>query len=160
MTKPMNKIGLALVVVIGLCLGLLWPSTPRALSAHLGQANDVVLQRSSDGHFYADAEVNGTTVHFLVDTGASTVALSKEDAARAGVSFDPRRFELLGSGASGMVRGEATTLRELKLGSISQTHVDAAVVEGSDVSLLGLPFLKKIDEIVIRKDEMTLRMAA
>lgn len=153
----MNKIIVLIVVALGLCLGLLLPFSPRASSAHAAEGQDVVLQRSSDGHFYADADVNGTSVHFLVDTGASTVALSKEDAQRAGVSFDPTHFELLGSGASGMVRGQATTLRQIKLGSIVQSGLDGAVVENADVSLLGLPFLRNVGEIVIRRDEMILR---
>lgn len=156
----MNKIIVLIVVAVGLGLGLLLPLSPRASSAHSAKTEDVVLQRSSDGHFYADAEVNGTSVHFLVDTGASTVALSKDDAQRAGISFDPAHFELLGSGASGMVRGQTTTLRQIKLGSIAQSAVDGAVVENADVSLLGLPFLKNIDEIVIHKDEMILRHSA
>lgn len=156
----MNKVIVLIVVAVGLGLGLLLPFSPRASSARAAAVDDVVLERSSDGHFYADADVNGATVHFLVDTGASTVALSKEDAQRAGVSFDAAHFELLGSGASGMVRGQTTTLRQVKLGSIVQSGVDGAVVENADVSLLGLPFLKNIGEIVIRKDEMTLRNPA
>src|ERR1700752_678171 len=47
----------------------------------------ISLQRSFDGHFYADAQVNGTTVHFLIDTGASGIALSSDDARRAGLMF-------------------------------------------------------------------------
>src|SRR6476619_3850934 len=48
--------------------------------------NAVALDRSADGHFYADVEINGTQVHMLVDTGASGVALSREDARSAGIA--------------------------------------------------------------------------
>ena len=51
-----------------------------------GDGSNVVLERSGDGHFYADVEINGTPVHMLVDTGASGVALSRDDARSAGIA--------------------------------------------------------------------------
>src|SRR4029453_11500450 len=58
----------------------------------------VTLERSYDGHFYADARVNGATVHFLIDTGATGIALSADDARRAGLAFDSNQAEVIGSG--------------------------------------------------------------
>src|SRR5262245_50762121 len=43
------------------------------------------VPRQTDGHFYVDAEVNGTRIHFLIDTGSTTVALTEDDARRAGI---------------------------------------------------------------------------
>ena len=48
-------------------------------------ADGVVLRRQPDGHFYADAQINGATVHMLVDTGATAIALSRDDARKAGI---------------------------------------------------------------------------
>src|SRR5438128_1340017 len=56
------------------------------------------LRRAPDGHFYADAQINGTTIHFLVDTGASVVVLSREDAQRAGLQLPSERATAMGVG--------------------------------------------------------------
>ena len=55
-------------------------------SSDLLDDDAVTLERSSDGHFYADVEINGSTVHMLVDTGAGGIALSREDARSAGIA--------------------------------------------------------------------------
>ena len=154
----MQKIGLALVILLGLGLGLWWPTGNDAgASASPAGITEISYSQHSDGHFYADALVNGASVRFLVDTGSTTVALTEEDAERAGVQFDPDSFSLLGEGASGHVRGQPVTLGKLELGQIEVKDVKAAVIEGASMSLLGVPVLEQIDEIVIRKDQMTLR---
>ena len=150
---------LIVTIAAGLGLGSLWPATHGRASAPASDARSVVLERSSDGHYYADAEVNGTSVHFLVDTGSSTIALSEADAKKAGINIAPEDFALIGEGASGMVRGKDMTLDRVKLGEIDQHGVKAAIIEGATTSLLGADYLDTMDEIVIRKDEMTLRKA-
>ena len=62
---------------------------------------EVVIERKSDGHFYADAMVNGQLVRFLVDTGATGVALTAKDARHVGIFFSPGEFTVVGKGASG-----------------------------------------------------------
>ena len=153
-----EKIMVAATVAAGLGIGSLWPSShrPPAPSA----AKELTLSRSSDGHFYADAEVNGAPVHFLVDTGSSMIALSEDDAKRAGITVEASDFSLLGEGASGLVRGKETTLSKLQLGAIEQRDVKAAVIEGASTSLLGAEFLDTVDEITIRKGRMVLKMAS
>ena len=71
-------------IVGGASLGILWPlhkSDKPAASSAL----EVALDRSSDKHFYADAQINGHPIRFLVDTGAGEIALTEEDARKAGV---------------------------------------------------------------------------
>ena len=152
----MLRIGLAFVILLGLALGFMWPSGDDAKALPAG-LTEVRFAQSADGHFYADAMVNGAPVRFLVDTGSTTVALTEEDAERAGVEFDPDSFGLLGEGASGFVRGQTVTLDKVEVGAIAVTDIKAAVVENASMSLLGVPVLDQIDEIVIRKDEMVLR---
>ena len=53
---------------------------------------DAAIARSADGHFYADLMVNGAPVHFLVDTGASVVALTRDDAQKVGLQFSEGEF--------------------------------------------------------------------
>jgi aspartyl protease family protein len=150
------RIVLAGVVAAGLAGGYLWSRPIDAQSGGVGGV-EVTLSRSGDGHFYADALVNGKPVRFLVDTGASAVALSEKDAAAAGLPVDRSQYSYLGDGAAGMVRGQKVTLDKVAVGDIAEDKVEAVIVANADTSLLGMPFLNALDEITIRKSEMTLR---
>lgn len=116
----------------------------------------ITLERASNGHFFADAEVNGTKVHFLVDTGASDIALTRADAQRAGVSLSGSS-EVIGNGASGEVMGQVVTLSSVRLGSSQGSGIEAMVLDGGKQSLLGQSFLSKFASVEIRGDTMTLR---
>lgn len=118
---------------------------------------DVRLERRPDGHFYARVRVNYTTVDFMVDTGASGIALSTADARRANVDFDRSDFEIVGEGASGAVKGQRVLLDSVKLGPERATQVPAVVLDGGDQSLLGQSFLDRFGSVEIRGDTMTLR---
>ena len=156
-----EKIAIIGTIGAGLAIGLLWPGANHGPAARTGSgAADTVIARSSDLHYYADASVNGRQVHFMIDTGASDIALTEADAKAAGVSFDPDKYEVIGDGASGMVRGQYVQLKTLELGGVRQQDVKAVVIPGASVSLLGQPFLDKIDEIVIRDGEMRLKEGA
>lgn len=149
-----------MTVAAGVAIGLLWPSAPRsAASAHEASAADVVIARSDDRHYYADASVNGRPVHFMIDTGAGETALTEEDAKSVGLQVDPSKYEVIGDGASGMVRGQYVDLDAIDLNGIRQEKAKAVIVQGANISLLGQPFLENVDEIVIRKGEMRLRPA-
>ncbi len=115
------------------------------------------LDRGPDGHFYADAQVNGVTVHFLVDTGASGVALSAADARRVGLPFFQTEFAAVGRGASGEVRGKLVTLDRVSLGGKSVDNVSGAILEGSEMSLLGQSFLSRMGTIEMTPDRMVIR---
>jgi aspartyl protease family protein len=141
----------------GATLGVFWPLHKSDAPMSASAAIEVTLERNSDRHFYADADVNGETVHFLVDTGSSEIALTEDDARRIGIAVDPSKYELIGQGASGIVRGQYVDLNQIELGGIRESNAKAVVVQGANVSLLGQPFLENVDEIVIRKGEMLLR---
>lgn len=147
-------------IVGGASLGVLWPLQKSGKSVSSPSAIEVALDRSSDKHFYTEAQVNGKTVRFLIDTGASEIALTEEDAQKVGIAVDPQKYELIGHGASGMVRGQYVDLQQIDVRGIRESDAKAVVVQGADVSLLGQPFLEQVDEIVIRKDEMILRKQA
>jgi aspartyl protease family protein len=120
-------------------------------------AGEVVLPREADGHFYADVGTEGPTMHMLVDTGASVVALTAEDADAMGVAWDPNGVRPVARGASGAVYGVPVTIDRLQLGSLEAQGVEAIVVpEGLGVSLLGQSFLSKIDQVRIDGDRMIL----
>ena len=152
----LEKALLASTLVAGAAVGIFWP-THRPMADASVAGTEVTLERRSDKHFYADASVNGRPVHFLVDTGASETALTEEDARKIGLKVDPTKYELVGEGASGMVRGQYVDLDSIDLDGIRQSGAKAVIVEGASISLLGQPFLEDVDEIVIRKGEMVLK---
>jgi len=127
------------------------------LTASVVSGQGTTLDRGPDGHFYADAQVNGVTVHFLVDTGASGVALSATDARRVGLPFFSSEFAVVGRGASGDVRGKLVTLDRVSLGGKSVDNVSGAILEGSEVSLLGQSFLSRMGTIEMTPDKMVIR---
>lgn len=115
------------------------------------------LYRAANGHFFADAQVNGTTVRFLIDTGASSVALTTEDARRVGLNFSDSDFTTVGSGASGELRGKMVTLDRVQLDGHQVQGVDGVILEGGDMSLLGQSFLAQMGTIEISGDRMVIR---
>ena len=113
------------------------------------------LQRGPDGHFYADAQVNGITIHFLVDTGASVVVLSRTDAQRAGLQLPAERSMAMGVG--GPIEVIPVTLERVAVGGIEARGVQAAVADALPVSLLGQSYLQRLGSVEIRGDTMVLR---
>ncbi|MBX9881393.1 MAG: TIGR02281 family clan AA aspartic protease [Sphingomonas sp.] len=118
---------------------------------------ETVLARSGAGHFLAVADVNRMPVRFVVDTGADTVALTVEDAERAGVRFDRAQFQTVGQGAGGPVMGQVVTIDEITLDGKRATAVPGVVLEGASVSLLGHSYLRQLASVSIEGDTMRLR---
>ncbi len=120
-------------------------------------AGSTELPRAADGHFYADAGVNGARVNFLVDTGASVVALTASDARAAGLLWSAADVEPVAQGASGPVHGVRVSLDRLALGGHEARDVSAIIVpEGLPVSLLGQSFLATVQPVRIEQDRMVL----
>lgn len=168
------KLPLALVLITGGAAGLLMPTgadvgqpaeprlldatqvtTPSADEAANAWAEDVVLTREADGHFYADVAVDGQSLRMLVDTGASVVALTGTDAEALGLQWDPADVTPVAQGASGPVEGVNVTIPELTLGDHVAHDVDALIIpEGLAISLLGQSFLSTLGQVQMSGDEM------
>ena len=113
------------------------------------------LKRQRDGHFYASGIVDGASVEFLVDTGASIVALTGSDALAAGLSWSESEIRQIGTGASGAVYGVPIYLSQIEVGSVTQHNVRAVIIpRGLEISLLGQSFLSDINSVEIVGDEM------
>ena len=153
-----QKLALIATIVAGIAIGLLWPTGQRSSAAHAKSGGaEIVVERNSDHHYYTDALVNGHSVHFMIDTGAGETALTEADARAIGLPIDPSKYEVIGDGASGIVRGQYVQLKSIDVSGIRQQDAQAVIVPGANVSLLGQPFLEKVDEIVIRQGEMRLK---
>jgi len=111
--------------------------------------------RAADGHFYLDAQVNGARVRFLVDTGASLVALTAGDAQRAGIALPSERATA--EGAGGAVEVMPVTIERIAAGPLEARSVPAAIVPRLAVSLLGQSFLERVGRVEISGDRMVLR---
>lgn len=115
------------------------------------------LVRESDGHFYANVAVAGSSMRMMVDTGASVIALTAADATAAGLSWNDSEVALIGRGASGDVFGVPAMLPDVEVGGITKRNVQAVIIpEGLDTSLLGQSFLSAVDNVEIADDRMIL----
>lgn len=132
-------------------------STPATRPSTSESGDAVVLERSGDGHFYADVMLNGASVRMLVDTGASGVALSRDDARSAGIATSIGMPNVVGEGADGAVHGEVVTIDRISLGSASASGVQAVVLNSGAMSLLGQEFLRQYSSVEIKDDRMVMR---
>jgi aspartyl protease family protein len=121
------------------------------------EGGEVRLTRDGNGHFYADVDVNGTNVEFMIDTGATGIAMTAEDARRAGVDLDPGERSYVGEGAGGALTGQQVRLDRVRLGSHTAEGMRAVVIDGASTNLLGQSFLSQFSEVTVRGDVMTLR---
>lgn len=113
------------------------------------------LERAGDGHFYAEAQVNGARILFMVDTGASIVALTPADAQRAGIALPSERTRVMGAG--GEIEVIPVSIDRIAIGPLAARQVRGAVAERLTVSLLGQSFLSQVGSVEIRGDRMILR---
>lgn len=117
----------------------------------------MVLDRQGDGHFYADVQIDTGDYHMLVDTGASVVALTGDDARNIGLDWDPDALAPVARGASGPVMGVPVTIPEMSVGDFEAHDVQAVIVpDGLAVSLLGQSFLRNVKNVTIADDTLTL----
>lgn len=122
------------------------------------QPGVVSLGGTGNGHFYADANVDGTHVRFLVDTGASHVALTPFDAQRLGFDLGELEYRVPYQTANGTAYAALVTLDEVSVGSITVQGVRASVSQGGlSQSLLGMSFLSELRAVELSGDRLMLR---
>ena len=118
----------------------------------------IVLTRASNGYFYADVQINnGAPLHLVVDTGATVIALSRDDAQQAGIAVPIGLNDVVGQGADGAVRGQQVVLDRVTMGDKTVEGVPAVVLNSGGQSLLGQTFLSKFASVHIEGDKMILR---
>lgn len=152
---------LAASVLTGLVIGIGWPSAetvpPDDAREAVAKPQRTVVERSSRGSFYVTALVNGEPVRFVVDTGAELTALTKADAARARIDFDPSRFEQVARTASGVASGQKIHIASIDLDGKKREDVGGIVLEGLQESLLGQNYLSRLDAVEMIGDKIVLR---
>lgn len=119
---------------------------------------DAAIAKGKDGHYWAEANVNGSRVRFLVDTGASAVALTPADAVRLG--FEPSRLNYAYKvmTANGEAHAAAIKLRSVSVAGATVADVDALVLDkGLDTSLLGMTYLGRLSRFEATQTALILR---
>jgi clan AA aspartic protease (TIGR02281 family) len=119
-------------------------------------ARTLVYRTDQRGHVALTAMVNGAPIRFLVDTGASRVTLTAEDARAAGIDPGGLVFNQRSQTANGLAREAPVTLREIRIDRLSIDNVSAAVNENLTVSLLGMSFLKRLKSFEMREGSLTI----
>jgi aspartyl protease family protein len=126
--------------------------------SYVSDYDEEVIPRSADGHYWLEAEVNGGTVRFLVDTGASHVVLTPEDAQAAGIYPAHSDFTAVYQTANGPAAAAPVILDRVEVGGIEVRGVPAAV-NGAPMrqSLLGMSFLQRLSSFEVAGDRLILR---
>jgi aspartyl protease family protein len=115
----------------------------------------VILASDPSGHFITEGAINGTPVRFLVDTGATLIALPGRDADRLGIDYRKGPRGKI-STANGAATAYQVTFDRVKLGGIELMSVEGVVIEqGLDIALLGMSFLNRVD---MRREGQTMTL--
>jgi aspartyl protease family protein len=113
--------------------------------------------KSADGHFWAQGQVNGVPVRFLVDTGATVVALTPADAQHLGFDLQQLSYGSSVVTAGGKTRAAAVRLASVDVGGAQLEGVDALVIEkGLDASLLGMSYLGRLSSFRATRQALVL----
>ena len=120
---------------------------------------EVILHKLLNGHFEAQVMINGQPIDMLVDTGASTIALSQKDAERVGIIPENLTYSMTVITANGRARAAPIELGSVAIGPIQRRDVQATVAEDGklDQSLLGMSFLETLGSMQMQTDELRLR---
>lgn len=129
----------------------LWSDIRREVlpgQALVSGAGQVEIARAPDGHYHVTAEINGAPIRFIVDTGASDIVLTREDAARAGIDTAALIYTGQARTANGTVRTAPVRLDSLTLGPFTDKGIRAIVNEGEmPASLLGMRYLDRFSSV-------------
>jgi aspartyl protease family protein len=134
------------------------------LGRHIGggyaqaKTKEVLVNADDQGSFFVNGQINGRSVRFLLDTGASSVAMNENMALSLGLKYVDNNKRIMVATAGGNQKGYRVLLKEVSVGGISLNNVEGVVIEGSSpaVTLLGMTFLGQL-ELEHKQNLMVLR---
>jgi aspartyl protease family protein len=140
------------------------PATPASAmtsaksSAEQAGVRSISIPRDARGHFQTDGRIDGQRIDFMVDTGASVIALNEKSAARFGLRPTPSDYKMTVSTANGTIKAARTRLAMVDIGGLIVRDVDAMVLpdEALSENLLGLSFLSKLKRFEYANGKMVL----
>jgi len=161
MGKTLQQAALWGLIFIGAIAAVgLWDdirNTVRPRQTVAADQGRIELPRAPNGHYYLEAEVNGAPIRFVVDTGASDIVLSRDDAKAAGLHPETLNFIGQASTANGIVRTAPVRLDSLAVGGMEDRGVRAVVNSGElPESLLGMGYLERFASVHITNGKLVL----
>ena len=115
------------------------------------------IRQSADGHFWVDAEVNAEPVRFLIDSGATTTAMTLATAQKAGIDISDSPFPVILSTANGSVQAQRGTIQSLQIGPMLAKDLPVVVAEEfGDSNVIGMNFLSSLRSWRVEGTEMVL----
>ena len=123
------------------------------------QGRTVAVARTNAGDFNIKAQINGARVAMVLDTGASSVVLTRDDAKAAGLPLEVLAYTVNIDTANGRTRAAPVTLDRIAIGSLVERSVDALVAQPGQLktSLLGMSFLNRLQSWEVSGDRLMLR---
>lgn len=148
-----------LIFLGAIALAGLWGDIRNAIApqARMIEGGRIEVPLGNDGHFHLTAQVNGTPVRFVIDTGASSIALGPRDARRVGI--DPEALAYVGQArtANGIIETAPVTLDSVGFGEIHDSRVPAMVLKSDlDQSLMGMSYLSRFARVSIEGNRLIL----
>ena len=142
-----------------IALSGLWPDIRNAIApeARMLEGGRIEVPIGNDGHYHLTAEVNGTAIRFVIDTGASSIALGPRDAERIGI--DPENLAYIGEAqtANGTVETAPVNLDSVTIGDIRDESVPAMVLRADlEQSLMGMSYLSRFARVSIEGNRLIL----
>jgi len=138
----------------------LLPNKPAAANVDIARAGirSVSVPRDARGHFQTDGRIDGQRLGFMVDTGASVIALNESSAARVGIRPSRADYKASVSTANGTVKAARTRIALIDVGGLLVRDVDALVLpdEALSENLLGLSFLSKLKRFEYTNGQLVL----
>jgi aspartyl protease family protein len=155
--NPLPSVGLAVLLTLGAGLPGLHPSFAEKAGISLMAITEI--QGGQNGHYVVDATINNQPVRVLVDTGASVVALSYEDADQIGLHPHGLNFDVMVSTANGQAKAARVMLDRVEIDNVRVDNVDALVLPQGALqgTLLGMSFLSKLSSFKSENGTLTLK---
>jgi len=140
-------------------VGELMPGSAMTVEQSAGGLTEVRIRKRLDGHFTAKVRVNGKPVSMIVDTGATSIVLTPEDAAKAGIDTKALTYKVPVLTANGQAMAARVRLNKVAIGPLDRDKVDALVAQPGALSqsLLGMSFLSRLRSYEFSGDFLTLR---
>lgn len=155
---PMPSVVLAVLLTAGAGMPGLTPLA-RPVEEPLNFYAMTELQAGNNGHYFTRADINNRGVEVLVDTGASTVALSYEDAEKVGLRPGTLNFDIQVSTANGIGKAARVVLREVEIDNVRVSDVEGMVLQKGALrgTLLGMSFLSRLRSFSVENGKLVLK---
>ncbi|WP_116131925.1 TIGR02281 family clan AA aspartic protease [Tropicimonas sp. IMCC34043] len=160
--RSLRHAGLWALIFVGVIVAYgLWDDVSNTVMPRqsvYAEQGRIEVPMGRDGHYHMVLGINGTPVQFIVDTGASDMVLSREDASRAGIDLDGLPFGGMANTANGPVRTAFVRVNEVSLGGGIVDRNVPALVSGGDMpgSLLGMGYLNRFSQVSFGNGRMVL----